>query len=258
MTTTVYDRVNQLVASDSRWSRDLDSLGLQDFILFVDDTGFGKISVNGNYVLCLAGNGSLIESWKSWWKGPNRSRDNYPPVEKQDGSKIVIYAINKATNEMEFWSNLSCVHLEPENQQIQAVFSGSGQTYALQQWQQSQCAKSSVVTAMDGDCYTGGTVRFIDFNTGHNDLEDTVNTIADVVSIIKDRGQIMNKYDPTKTTTQITEPHLKMVRDLIANGDVNLSAPIGNANVVWDANAHQRLSNFIGKVLAEESAATSK
>ncbi len=70
MTTTVCDFINRVVASDSRWSTKLDDYGFYNHIAFVDDTGFGKLSIRGNHVLCLAGDGKLIEQWKQWWKTP--------------------------------------------------------------------------------------------------------------------------------------------------------------------------------------------
>lgn len=50
MTTTVYDRVNALVATDSRWSVDLSPHGYDGHILYIDDTGFGKLAPRNDFV----------------------------------------------------------------------------------------------------------------------------------------------------------------------------------------------------------------
>lgn len=254
MTTTVCDFVNRVVASDSRWSVKLDPYGYFGHVAFVDDTGFGKLSIRGDIILCLAGEGALIELWKMWWKAPVLHAE-YPPVESETGA-VVIYAFNMKTNELEFNSQLSCVHLDPQNRQLQAVFSGSGETAALANWQSSKCAISSIEIAKEFDVCTGGTVRFVNLKTNAINIEDTVDNIASVVTQLQQRGYVMNVNDPNKTQTPLAEFDAKTIGALAANGVLKLSAPCGNEAVVWDAAAKSRLSGFVNKVIAAESAVT--
>lgn len=66
----------------------------------------------------------------------------------------------------------------------------------------------------------------------------------------------MNVNDPNKTQTPLADFDAKTIGALAANGVLKLSAPCGNEAVVWDAAAKSRLSDFVNKVIAAESAAT--
>lgn len=254
MTTTVYDRLNQFVASDSRWSMALD--GLPGWISYVDDTGFGKISLRQKKVLCLAGDGELIERWKDWWTAPTISVA-YPDVENAAGGKISLYAIDMESNEILFHQNLGCVHLDPESRDLQAIFTGSGGTFALSGWQTSKCARTSVSHAMGTDCCSGGGVRYVDFATGLTDIEDTVIKISDVLLQLQQRGFVMNLNDPSRTgyaiSAQDVAQDLAVAKAIVASGNGVLSAPTGNEQIVWDQATKQRLHGFIERLVEEEA-----
>lgn len=250
MTTTVCDFINRVVASDSRWSTKLDSLGLLNHVLFVDDTGFGKLSIRGNFVLCLAGDGKLIELWKRWWKAPVLYTE-YPPVESESGA-VVIYAINSETNQLEFCTQLSCAHLDSDTRDLQAVFTGSGETAALSTWQSVKCAKTAVEKAKQYDVFTGGKVRFVDLGSYEMDIEDEVDSLDDVLVQLQERGYVMRLDDPKKTLIPAKEFDAKTISALASTGKLHLSAPCGNEAVVWDEAAKSRLSSFVDRVIASE------
>lgn len=254
MTTTVYDRLNQFVASDSRWSMPLD--GMPGWLCYVDDTGFGKISLRQNKVLCLAGDGELIERWKNWWTAPTISMA-YPDVEKPDGGQISLYAIDMESNQILFHQNLGCVHLDPESRELQALFTGSGGTFALSGWQKSKCARTCVSQAMGTDCCSGGGVRYVDFATGMSDIECTVTTISEVLLQLKQRGFVMNLNDPSRTAYAISAQDVAQdvanAKAIVANSNGVLSAPTGNEQIVWDHATKQRLNGFIEQLVREEA-----
>ncbi|AKA17312.1 hypothetical protein ABDZ38_00475 [Aeromonas caviae] len=251
MTTTVCDFINRVVASDSRWSTKLDDYGFYNHIAFVDDTGFGKLSIRGNHVLCLAGDGKLIEQWKQWWKAPVLYREHPPVV--SDAGAVVIYAINRATNQLEFGLQLSCAHLDPDTRHIQAVFSGSGETAALSNWQSAKCAKTAVEQAKLRDVFTGGTVRFVNLSTDEMDIEDELDSLDAVLNQLQERGYVMRQDDPMKTMIPVKEFDAKTISALASNGSLQLSAPCGNEAVVWDEAAKHRLGAFIDRVIESES-----
>lgn len=251
MTTTVCDFVNKFVASDSRWSTKLDNLGYHDHVAFVDDTGFGKLSLRENFVLCLAGDGSLIEQWKRWWKSPVLYRE-HPPVDSPNGP-VVIYAINRETNLLEFSVQLSCAHLDPDSMALQAVFSGSGETAALSTWQSEKCARTAVEKAKLKDVFTGGTVRYVNLRTNEMDIEDELDSLNSVLVQLRERGYVMNVNDPMKTKIPVKDFDAKTIAALASTGSLQLSAPCGNEAVVWDDSAKLRLGAFIDKVIASEN-----
>ncbi|MFQ9379138.1 MAG: hypothetical protein ACLR31_03710 [Escherichia coli] len=100
MTTTVYDRVNALVATDSRWSVDLSPHGYDGHILYIDDTGFGKLAPRNDFVMLLAGDGLLIQLWKHWWRGDLSQQE--PPVVLPTGQSVNLHIVKKSTNEVIF------------------------------------------------------------------------------------------------------------------------------------------------------------
>jgi hypothetical protein len=67
MTTNVFCKLQNVLASDSRWTYENEDTKY-DFFGFVDDTNWDKIfhSKKNELGLLFAGNSKLIDSWKSW------------------------------------------------------------------------------------------------------------------------------------------------------------------------------------------------
>ncbi|EEM1820497.1 hypothetical protein GKA92_20345 [Salmonella enterica subsp. enterica] len=243
VTTTAYDRVNKVVACDSRWSCDLTPHGYEGFLLYVDNTGFGKLLQNESFVIVLAGNGMLIERWKSWFKS-DISRPS-PDVESgEDFLQVAI--INKDRNELTFSSG---EHLPlSECCELKALFSGSGRKYAAHGWRETQCAKKAISAAIAADCYTGGEVRFVEFShNGQLHIEDTVNTIKEVNQILLERGLIMDTNNPGRTHRPLTSTEVENIRNLVVNGDITPSAPTGHSSP-WTAEKKHQLDVAIDEM----------
>lgn len=253
MTTTVYDRVHGYVASDSRWSCDLERFGFPGLVAYVDNTGFGKIAVRGDFILCLAGCGNLIQQWKDWWRQPELPA-LLPPVEGDNGP-VVLYAIDTKLNQLALHtpSVLDCVHLDQDTAELSAVFTGSGQTYAWTWWVASQCAKKSIQSVMGQDVFTGGDVRFVDFINNTSNIENTIHNVSAINHQMKTRGLVVNKHDPSMQPMPIGADVLTAIQAVVAENTLPMSAPHGAGPVIWNTAAKQRLESFVAKVRESES-----
>lgn len=253
MTTTVYDRLNRLVATDSRWSRTLDDLGYQGHVAFVDDTGFGKMAVREDHVLTLAGNGLLIQHWKQWWA--TDLSDPRPPILLDGREAITLHIVKISTNEIIFdIGEMLAAHFTDDegNRVINAVFAGTGAPFAGGVWQKSGCARTAIEAAKIGDIRTGGEVRYVDFNSGNTNLETSKHLISDVAEALLEKGMIMDTNNPLSQPVPITENEVAHIRQLIANGDITPCAPTGGKPVNWNSKAISRLDAAIDSIRRDE------
>ncbi|MGC0858434.1 hypothetical protein WKG86_05430 [Pantoea agglomerans] len=252
MTTTVYDRVNHLVASDSRWSFDLSKRGYDGHVLYIDDTGFGKIADRNDFVLTLAGDGFLIEQWKIWWSGDLSKQE--PPVVLPTGQSVCLHIVKKTTNEVVFDKGDKLVVKCQDTNDLKAVFSGSGSGSAAQNWMHSHCARTAIDSAKTVDPYSGGTVRFIDFLSSKADLENTVHAISEVNQALLQRGLIMDTKNPQSPHVSISAQEVADVRQMLVNGSITPCAPIGRPTQDWDEKSRTKLAEAINRIREEESA----
>ncbi|MCI8906455.1 hypothetical protein ACFC2F_03445 [Enterobacter sichuanensis] len=252
MTTTVYDRISRLIASDSRWSCDLTEHGYPGHVLYIDDTGFGKIADRNDFVMTLAGNGHLIEQWKIWWSGD--LSDQEPPVVLPTGQSVVLHIVKKSTNEVIFDKGNVIAATCTQTRELQAVFSGSGGGVAAQNWLSSHCARTAISEAKELDPYTGGEVRFVDFTSNKTNLETSVTTIAEVNQALLMRGLIMDTKNPHVQHVSISAQEVADVRQMLVNGNISPCAPIGKKTQDWDDASKQRLKSAINRIREEESA----
>jgi len=254
MTTTVYDRINKLIVTDSRWSKELDEFGYPGHIAYVDNTGFGKMCVREDHVLTLAGNGQLIQHWKEWLSGDiNNPR---PPILINGEEAISLYIVKMSTNEILFdiGQKLAAQGVDDEgNKVINAVFSGTGAPFAGNTWLQSCCARTAIEAAKIGDICTGGEVRFVDFQSGMQNLETDIHLISQVAEAFLEKGMIMDMNNPLSQPVPINEQEVAHIRQLIANGNITPCAPTGGNAVVWDARAIARLDAAIDSIRKDEA-----
>ena len=255
MTTTVYDRVNRLIATDSRWSRKLDELGYPGHVAYVDDTGFGKMVVRDDHVLTLAGNGLLIQHWKDWWTGD--LSEPRPPILIDGQEAITLHIVQMSTNEIIFdIGQVLAAHNFDDNgnKVINAVFAGTGSHFAGGVWLKTGCAKTSIEAAKVEDFCTGGEVRYVDFTSKKMNLENDKLLISDVADALLTRGMIMDTLNPISQPVPINEKEVVHIRQLIANGDITPCAPTGGKPVVWDTRAITRLDAAIDRIRQDEAA----
>ena len=251
MTTTVYDRVNALVATDSRWSVDLSTHGYDGHILYIDDTGFGKLAPRNDFVMLLAGDGLLIQLWKHWWRGDLSQQE--PPVVLPTGQSVNLHIVKKSTNEVIFDKGQKLVVKNNETEELFAVFTGSGCGAAAQNWMYSHCARSAIEESKKLDPYTGGTVRFLDFRTNASLVEDSVSTISEVNEALLQRGLIMDTKNPHSPHVSISAQEVAEVRQMLVSGSITPCAPVGQRTQDWDDNSKLRLANAIQRIREEEA-----
>ncbi|CFR14972.1 hypothetical protein [Yersinia frederiksenii] len=252
MTTTVYDSVNRLVASDSRWSCDLEACGYPGHVLYVDDSGFGKLADRNDFIMTLAGNGFLIELWKTWWAGDLSEQE--PPVVLPTGQSVCLHIAKKSTNEIIFDKGDKLVVKCVETNSIKAVFSGSGSGSAAQNWLTNHCARTAIEAAKLQDFLTGGDVRYVDFISGKSDLENSIHTIAEVNQALLMRGLIMDTKNPLSPHVSISAQEVADVRQMLVSGAIVPCAPTGKETLNWDDKSKTRLAQAIQRIREEESA----
>ncbi|RTF27157.1 hypothetical protein D9B84_00640 [Serratia marcescens] len=254
MTTTVYDKVNRLIVTDSRWSKLLDDVGYPGHVAYVDDTGFGKLAVRDDHVLTLAGNGLLIQHWKQWWAGD--LSEQRPPILIDGQEAISLHIVKISTNEIIFdiGEKLSAQTVDDDgNKVINAVFAGTGAYHAGGVWLKSGCARTALEAAKIGDICTGGQLRYVDFDSGKQDIESEILLISEVAEAFLEKGMIMDTNNPLSQPVPITEQEVTHIRQLIANGDITPCAPTGGKPVVWDEKSIARLDHAIESIRRDEA-----
>ncbi|MBV6817550.1 hypothetical protein KWG64_06295 [Rahnella sp. PD12R] len=256
MTTTVYDRLSRAVTSDSRWSCDLDPFdpGYVGHILYVDDTGFGKLAMREDTVMVLAGNGTLIELWKEWLTRDELSFEvEMPPLNIPGKMPFSIYLIEMSTNTVLFDEGHKHTVFNLDANEVLASFSGSGGVHAADSWIESACCRTAIDYAKTKDHYTGGTVRFVDFASRKCDLESGLTTIQEVVNLMLERGYIMDTKKPGATPVSISAQEVAHVRQLLANGSLMPSAPVGKGAKEWDENSKAKFVQAIEHIRQAEA-----
>lgn len=256
MTTTVYDRVSKAVTSDSRWSCELDKFdpGYAGHILYVDDTGFGKLALRDDTVMVLAGNGILIELWKKWLTREELSFDeDMPPLFIPGQMPFSIYLIEISTNKVLFDEGHKHTIYDLDANEVLAAFSGSGGVHAADNWSGTICARSAIDYAKTMDHYTGGTVRYVDFSTRQCDIECDLTTIQEVVNLMLERGYIMDIKKPGSAPVSISAQEVAHVRQLLASGAITPSAPVGKGGKEWDEKSKARFIKAIEHIRDAEA-----
>jgi len=252
MTTNVICRIQKVLASDSRWSTD----PLTDHpncIAFIDNTGFDKLAVSKLYALVFAGDGELIARWKAWFLAPTLNFMNLPPVHRliPDTNKlrsIVISLVKNSTAEVVFASGDFMAHKED------ARFAGSGAQFAKGCYAVNSCAKTAVATAATSDPATGGETKFVELDTGRNNLSVMHSTLFDMKNALEQRGYIMDTT--TKTVTPIADwidAGGSGPRRAIANAVASVSAPTGLPTRCWTEQEQSELRRALQQVAQEEN-----
>ncbi len=254
MTTTVYDRMAKAVTSDSRWSCTLDHLGYEGHVLYVDDAGFGKLALREDTVMVLAGHGYLIELWKKWLLVSELDPEaEMPPTHIPGQMPFTIYIIEISTNKVLFDEGHKHTIFDREANEVVAAFSGSGSLYAADNWLESTCARTAIDYAKCNDHFSGGTVRYVDFTSRKHDLETRLDTIQEVVNIMLQRGFIMDTKKPGAAPVSISAQEVAEVRQLLANGALAPSAPVGKGAKPWDDASKEKLKKAIQHIRDAEA-----
>jgi hypothetical protein len=250
MTTNVICRPFKLLASDSRWSTPMP--GHPGFVAFVDECGFDKIALRPTHALVFAGDGELIAGWKDWFSKPSMDFSNLPRTSRIiPGTNIeesmVVSLVRRATADVSFTVGRFVSHGED------ARFTGSGAEFAKDCYAVNKCGKTSIGSAKTRDVFTGGDVKFVELESGSNNLNMTQATFQELLSAINQRGFVMDTK--TNTVTPINEwraSHPDADRAASAGSLTSISAPTGMPVRSWSDQEQGEFIKALQAVAAEE------
>lgn len=236
MTTTIHDKIADRITSDSRWSAVLN----ENEILYIDDTPFEKLVDAGPFALVMAGDSILIKQWKEWISR-GAAPSSRPPVERStpQGKQFICVCLIVKPSYVLFDTEQTCL-LVPN-----ARFSGSGKHYAKQCWEVNKCAKKAIESAKINDLFSGGIVKFVDFNAGSSNLSQDTLSVDELHYEMQENGFVINKT----TSEVIPMKEYKTKEDVkkgFETGSLVASAPVGDFMSPWDTALESKLDNAIG------------
>lgn len=245
MTTNVFDKASAILASDSRWSYELQ----YPFILFVDDTGYDKVVTRPTIAVVFAGRSDLIEQWKCWVSADQLNMAMIPivPVDKDGQPLVAICIVQKpcATVRYDIGGSLYAE---------ESRFAGSGASYAFSCWTENRCATTAVESAKKSDCFSGGTVTYLNLKDDSNNLSSLGMPYETIKTETVKRGIIMNRI--TKATIPLSSlPNIDRadIERSLASGDLVASAPIGyDRTKAWTDQDYAQLKAMFAEIANDE------
>lgn len=218
MTTNVFDGIQGIAGTDSRWSVELDYA-----IFYVDDAGFEKIVVRDDAVFLFAGNSAVIQQWKDYLAGQRYSHSaSEPPL-----AGIALLIVNAVTKEIIYGYGQD-ITLNGADQKAVASFAGSGGRRAAQCWIQNMCAKRAIDTAKQVDVFSGGETKFFELTSKTGNLIEDVG-LQGLGKAFKEKGMVMYLAQLDKPMSiqeaQALDPRVAEFAQQVASGQVPLNAP---------------------------------
>ena len=245
MTTNVIDFQKLVIACDSRCSKDWG-----DYVIYVDDTGFDKIAVNGSLCAIFAGNLKLIDGWKNWIGTPSSQPLGLFPatagVDPQTNSRVAMQVclIDRERREARFYG------MSYQALASHFFFGGTGAPFAMQCFRQNFCGKKAIGTASLSDVYTGGSTIFFELETAVNNLSPKQVTVDELEAQFPERGIVMHK--PTKNVTTLKEFLQKPEAAPLLAGTFSLSAPSGGVQRDWTAAEREDAERFARSIIERD------
>jgi len=245
MTTNVYDLTAGLLTSDSRWSCELEN----DWIAFVDNTGCNKIVFDDELAMLFAGDIDIIELWKCWIA--NGRKGTHPPVDdSMSGDSISVIIVDISDGGVVFETDYLLKSIAPSFS-VEAVYSGTGGTYAKNCWQENRCAKRAVETAMRSDIFSGGDVLHYCRNSLTTNVPTPIQS-EDVNRLMKERGYMQKNIGSQAVlirdaANDLSNPELHSLATKVMSGKVKLSAPFPGMNQPWTNEKKAELNTVLNK-----------
>ena len=247
MTTTAYDSVARMVASDTRWSAQI-SIDDKTLFVFTDESEFTKIADLENASMVLAGNGLLIAEWKKWWY-TSLDEDSMPDVLVGGINAISILIIDKKNNKIIFDAGQFATNFCTDSQKILSVFSGSGRNIAASCWYQNRCSTTAIITASKEDHQTSDKVIWVDFVKQNSNITKHVYDFSEIIRAITENGYIMEKATQMNVTPIQGHPLGEKVKQAFTSGEAVASAPVpGLSSFVWTDERMTKLKDAIKTV----------
>ena len=246
MTTNAIDRRSRVIASDSRWS-----IELQGQLYFVDNTGFDKIADRAMGSIICAGDAKLIEIWRDWFHTPVLNMAATPAFERKgpDGKdySIVISLVYKTGDYNILSQGWYLLHGDD------AKFCGSGAEHALACYASNKCGRTSVVSAASKDPMTGGETKFVELETSRNNLSTNRVSLADATHQLQTKGNVMDMK--SGKITPIAPQAAGSLDEALRAGNVSLSAPTGQPTRLWTDPEKENLLAALARLNEMEEAA---
>jgi len=245
MTTNVFDKARNVLASDSRWSFQLRDGHFshspdRNVIPCVDNTGYDKITFDEDSGYLFAGDGQVIEQWKRWVAAPLQCVLPRPPTAQ--GFAVCITDLKTGEIRFEHGQRIS---------DTDSRFAGTGSEPAYECWKVNRDAERSIVSACSLDVYSGGQVKFLHGReTIHHNLQ-TATPFSAINALFLTQGMViyMNENQgqtaiPIDRAAQ-QDPRIKDLVERVKVGAVSATAPSGFDPVVWTPADHARLDQAL-------------
>jgi hypothetical protein len=252
MTTTVYDAIAPMVASDTRWSATLTLSDGNNYLVYVDDCEFEKVADRKNAVLILAGDGKLIAEWKDWWYN-SLDTDKLPSTDIGGQNAVNLMIVDKVNNVQLFNAGQKRKIYRMGTSEVVSYFAGSGDVHAASCWLANQCAKTSIVSASQKDYFTSSDVKFVEFQSGKSNIAQPHYNYDTIVNALLTRGNIMDLAKSTAANdvgTPLNQHEIfQEVQQQLTTGQAVASAPVpGISDFKWDEEKRKDLIEAIDKV----------
>jgi hypothetical protein len=226
------------------------------FLLYTDDTGFDKIVNRPTTIMALAGDGELISLWKKWWSSATPNMSDRPPVSISKERQVVLYMTSKSENKILFDVGRKLAWLEDDV--VIAVFSGSGRKAAADCWIMNNCAKKAVESSKAIDLFTGGDIKFVDYQNLSDNLSAPNFDYNVIVDAINKKGLIMPinvNVTASNGSVEISgHPAANDIAEQFKSGSIIASAPTGDAGTFsWSSDKELKLDGVLSSILEEEA-----
>lgn len=204
MTTNVFDGENGILAADTRWSYQSGN-----WLFYIDEPHFPKIEVlNKQFAFMFAGDGGVIQNWKSWIKSAPNSFESMP-----DSHGVAVCIVDLPSGKS-IYSEHQEISLEND-----VHFTGSGARFAVVCWKERKCAKTAILSASKSDKATGSECQFYNVSSHETNINIPFGvqeiTIQDVSRNIAERGRVMNTLLGTQTEFKLS--------NLVTGGEMDLN-----------------------------------
>jgi hypothetical protein len=245
MTTNVFCKKSNVLASDSRWSFKItDQIGDTEIrstaaIAYVDDTGYDKICYDRDTGYIFAGPGLVIESWKNWVASPDQDSIKRPAV----ALDFSMCMVDLESSEI----------IDEHGQKVRDTncrMAGTGAKHAYSCWAVNQNAELAVKSAIKSDFFSGGEVKTLH---GSNISKSRISLSLDFSLINQQflqRGKVMyasNQHTIPLSQAAMNDPRIQSLVNRVASGQSYAEAPSGYDSVVWTPADEQRLDAALEK-----------
>ncbi len=245
MTTNVFCKKTNTLASDSRWSVKVTDkvagteVGSTYAIVYVDDTGYDKICYDEDTGYIFAGTGPVIEKWKIWALSPNQALLTRPEVAL--GFSVCMTDLES--------SDIFYEHGQ-QVRDAECRMAGTGAKPAYDCWAQHGNAKKAVESAVGKDFFSGGQVKFLSGTDKSHNLSFSTDFSLTSSQLLK-KGMVMypvtSQISVPLNQAAISDPRIASLVDQIQKNQISAEAPSGFDPVVWTPSDEARLDEALAK-----------